>query len=373
MSGEEKLLSCYATQNCCRRLVTAAVGSVALLVPIACSSTSAPPPSNSTPGTSSSSAGSFKIRTFSAGPNESTPGAITRLGAGVYVAFRNGVGPKGQRSSSGAMSGIVQEYTLEGAPGASWTLRGHIDGLTADPDGHRLVATVTEDANSSVYTIVPGANPPIAHYTYSQNPLPHGGGTGSISLYRGHLLVSATNPTVADGPAVYRVTLNGTTADVSPVFADNADALVANKGQQEDQHTTLALKDPGSTQVVPKTSPRFAGDFVLAGQGDEEQVYFDESAQPSERLHVLELADSVADTVWVQQPSDTLWVSDADHNNIAAINGAFRPGEAITAVTPRGTTHYLGELNLDKGTIAQLPGLSAVVPAGGLLMVSPRG
>ncbi|KAA8970431.1 hypothetical protein [Mycobacterium sp.] len=73
----------------------------------------------------------------------------------------------------------------------------------------------------------------------------------------------------------------------------------------------------------------------------------------------------------MRQPAGTLWVSATEHNDIALITGAFRPGEAITVVTPRGKAHYLGELNLDKGTIAQLSGLSAVIPAGGLLMVSP--
>lgn len=295
------------------------------------------------------------------------------LGNKVYVAFQNGVGPKGQPSSAGVKDGIVQEYTVDGTPAASWPLTGRIQGLTADPDKHRLLATVNAEANSSLYTITPGANPPTAHYIYSQQPLPHGGGTGAVSFYRGQLLVSASAPTVKDGPAVYRVSLNGTAADVMPVFDDNADALVANKGEEMDQHTVLTLTDPGANGVVPKESPRFSGDFVLAGERDQQQIYFDESAQPSERLHVLNVADSVADTVWVQQPNDTLWASDASHNNIAAITGPFDPGEAIAAVTPQGKTPYLGQLDLGTGRIQQLPGLSAVVPAGGLLIIPPGG
>lgn len=101
--------------------------------------------------------------------------------------------------------------------------------------------------------------------------------------------------------------------------------------------------------------------------------YFDESAQPSERVHVLNLSESVADTVWVQQPNDTLKASDTEHNDVAAISGPFHPGQAITAVMSRDKRHYLGELNLKTGQIRQLQGLSGVVPAGGLLMVSHGG
>lgn len=344
------------------------MGSAILTVPIACSSTSAPP---TTP--SSSSGAAFTVQTFPAGPDQSQPDDITKLGSSVYVAFQNGVGPKGQPSTSGVTDGVVQEYTLDGARRASWTLRGHIDGLTADPDNHRLIATVNEDADSSLYTITPGANPPVMHYTYSEQPLPHGGGTDSIAFYRGRMLISASNPTVADGPAVYEVTLNGTTVEVSTVFADNAAALVANKGDQDGQHTTLELTDPDSSAVVPTVSPRFGGDFVLDSQGDQQQIYLDESAPPAERLQVLNLSESVDDTVWVRQTDDTLWVSDAEHNDVAAVTGPFQVGEAITTVTPHRNGHYLGELNLDTGDIQKLPGLSGVVPAGGLLVVSPAG
>lgn len=362
-------MSRYDPATCCRRAAAAAVGTAMLTVPVACSSTSAPP--GSTSPTSPATTQSFDVRKFPAGPNESMPDDITMLDNTVYVAFQNGVGPEGQPSGTGVRDAIVQAYTVEGTPGTSWTLAGHIDGLAADPDTHRLIATVTEDAKSSIYAITPGANPPIAHYTYSPQPLPHGGGLGSASFYRGQLLASASGATAPDAPAVYRVTLHDTTADVSPVFADDADALVANMGEEKDQHTTLALVDPGSTGVVPTTSPRFAGNFVLAGRRNQEQVYFDESAQPTERLHVLNLANAVADTVWVQRADEILWVSDADHNDIAAISGPFHTGQVITAVTPPGQPHYLGELDLDSGRIHQLPALSGVVPAGGLMMVAP--
>jgi hypothetical protein len=59
---------------------------------------------------------------------------------------------------------------------------GHCDGLTADPSIGQVIATVNEDANSSLFTIAVGSGR-VMHYAYNK-PLPHNGGTDAISVYR---------------------------------------------------------------------------------------------------------------------------------------------------------------------------------------------
>jgi hypothetical protein len=54
--------------------------------------------------------------------------------------------------------------------------RGKCDGLTANPATGLVVATVNEDAHSSLYTINPFTGQ-VVHYSYNK-PLPHFGGTG---------------------------------------------------------------------------------------------------------------------------------------------------------------------------------------------------
>ncbi len=165
------------------------------------------------------------------------PDDITRMGDKVFVGFQNGVGPQGQASPDGNVSSTVVEMSLSGDLIAQWDIVGKCDGLTANPHGGYVIATVNEDANSSLYTIEPRASSAsqLQHFAYSQ-ALAHNGGTDAISFFHGHILISASAPgttgtvTAATSPAVYEVVLDWSTkvAAVSPLFFDGSSAIVAN-------------------------------------------------------------------------------------------------------------------------------------------------
>ena len=126
----------------------------------------------------------------------SSPDDITLLGNDIFVGFQNGVGPQGQPSTSGNLDSTVVEMTLFGKEAAQWDVQGKTDGVTADPDTGFVIATVNEDANSSLYTITPiaaSAAGAVHHYSYNE-PLPHDGGTDAISVLNGHLIISASAP-----------------------------------------------------------------------------------------------------------------------------------------------------------------------------------
>ncbi len=124
----------------------------------------------------------------------SSPDDITVLGH-IFTAFQNGVGPQGQPSADGNTDSTVVEFTASGHLVRQWDLRGKCDGITADTAKHLLIATVNEDAHSSVYTITPGAarGHQVKHYRY-EIPLPHNGGTDAISIWDGRILLSASAP-----------------------------------------------------------------------------------------------------------------------------------------------------------------------------------
>ena len=86
-----------------------------------------------------------------------SPDDITVLGDHIFTAFQNGVGPQGQPSLDGNDDSTVVEFTPGGHVVHQWDLHGKCDGITADTQRGILIATIDEDANSSVYTIRPGA------------------------------------------------------------------------------------------------------------------------------------------------------------------------------------------------------------------------
>ena len=272
------------------------------------------------------------------------PDDITQLGGDLFTAFQNGVGPQGQPSTDGNTDSTVVEFTPAGQAVQQWDIQGKCDGLTAQPSARRLIATVNEDANSSVYTISPGApaGQQIAHFSYSK-PLPSKGGTDAISIYNGQVLVSASAPGTTGKPApqpgypaVYRVAFDATThtATIHAVFFDESKAVLANK-TSSGRTVRLGLTDPDSNEVVPAQSQRFSGDFMLTSQGDKEQIYLAPgSTSGSPRLQVLRLSQSVDDTAWAAGGPGALYATDNGADTVDTVTGHFTPGTVFEAVTP---------------------------------------
>ncbi len=327
--------------------------------------------------TGSAPAPHLSVRVFASGSATMfQPDDITWLDGTVYAVWQNGVGPTGLPSPTGATTSTVTGYSTSGHRMATWKVAGHADGLAADAAGHRLIVTVNEDGNSSLFAISPEApaGDQVRHYEYNLNPLAHGGGTDAVSIYRGVILISASNPAVANGPAVYRARLEARgVAVLQPVFYDNSIATFANGNSPSwGQRVALALTDPDSNEVVPAMSRRFAGDFMLDSQGDQQQIYVDGATGSTPRLSVLNLSQSVDDTAWATTVGGTLLVTDGVDNEIFAVTGGFDLGTAYVAVTPRNANHpsprpnYLGQLDLRTGHVMAVV---TTVQAKGLLFI----
>jgi hypothetical protein len=289
------------------------------------------------------------------------PDDITQYGSSLYTAFQDGVGPQGQAAADGNADSTVVEFTPGGSVVAQWDVRGKVDGLTANPATGEVIATVNEDAHSSLYDIQPGGQ--VTHFRYSK-ALPHNGGTDAISFHSGTMLVSASAPGTSGAaapnpkyPAVYSVTLNQTTkvATVKPYFWDESGARVANQ-QHLGSHVKLALTDPDSSEIVPAAAPRFRNDFMLTSQGDQEQIY----SSVSDSLWVLKLSQAVDDTAWATAWNGALYVTDNGAGTVSAVDSReFWPGTAFTAVTPCDANNapascganWLGLLNMATGQI----------------------
>src|SRR5690348_12572405 len=217
------------------------------------------------------------------------PDDIVALGGHIYVGFQNGVGSQGEPSASSNLDSTLVEFTPAGSVLKQWDVTGKIDGMGADPATGRVFASVNEDSKSSLYVVSGGA---VTHYTYTQSPLPHKGGTDAVSVYNGKILISASAPGTSgkapkNAAAVYVVTLNtgAKTAAVAPFFAINAKATGVN-GPNASKTVTLALTDPDSNMVVPSGSPEFSGDFMLNSQGDKQLIFSGSSGQNLQVLNI---------------------------------------------------------------------------------------
>jgi hypothetical protein len=302
------------------------------------------------------------------------------LGGHLYVGFQNGVGSQGEVAPSGSLDSTLVEFTPAGAVVKQWDVRGKIDGMGADPATGQVFATVNEDSKSSLYVVSGGT---VTHYTYTPSPLPQLGGTDAVAVYKGKILISASAPGTggkapASAPAVFVVTLNAgaKTAAAAPFFADNATATGVNA---DGKKVTLALTDPDSNEVVPSSSPEFAGDFMLNSQGDLELIFSGASGQ---NLQVLKISKPVDDSAWATSASGTLYTTDSGADTVDAITGSFTPGTVYTAVAPCNANsapsvcpsppafpvNSLGTINLKTGAVGTVA-INGVVTPKGLIFV----
>jgi hypothetical protein len=313
------------------------------------------------------------------------PDGITEHGGDLFTAFQNGVGPEGQASSSGNLNSTIVEFKPGGTVVAQWDIRGNCAGLTANPATGEIIATVNEDANSSLYGIEPGTG--VTHYAYSK-ALPHKGGTGAVSFYKGSMLVSASAPGTTGAaapkpgyPAVYSVTLNRTTkvATVKAYFYDESMAKVANNPNGLGTNVKLALTDPAANEAVPSSSPRWGGDFLLTSQGDKEQVY---SSAPGS-LWVLRLTQAVDDTTFPTSTRGALYATDRASDTVDSVNSkVFWQASAFVVVTPCAAAeassfcsapNYLGQLNPVNGQITTVSLTGAKLAPQGMTFLSTGG
>jgi hypothetical protein len=262
------------------------------------------------------------------------PDDIAAVGGHIYVGFQNNVGSQGEPAGSGNLDSTLVELTPTGSIVKQWDVKGKIDGMGADPATGRVFATVNEDSKSSLYVVSGGT---VTHYTYTQSPLPHMGGTDAVSVYNGKILITASAPGTSgtapkNAAAVYVVTLNATakTAAVAPFFAINSTATAVN-GTNAGKTVTLALTDPDSNMVMPSGSPKFAGDFMLNSQGDKQLIFSGPSGQ---NLQVVNINNAVDDSAVATSASGTLYMTDSSADSVVAMTGPFKPGTMYTAIAP---------------------------------------
>jgi len=247
----------------------------------------------------------------------------------------------------GSVSGItnqVVQYDLNGNAQKTFTVPGHVDGLMARSDTNTLWAMANEDGNPEL-TIIDLTSGSQKTYQATVNPTVHGGGYDDMQLLNGVVYVSASAPaTTGVAPTVVSLTLNpnGTTFDVAPVLAGNAQAidLTPSVGGAANptfnQPVTLALTDPDSEAIDP------SGRLVLDSQADGKLVFITNPG-PSQSVSVLTLtlySDKdgpiypVDDTRFVPAPGPTgktVMLFTDSSNTTYRVDAPFKQGDSYSA------------------------------------------
>jgi len=227
-------------------------------------------------------------------------------------------------SNGGGGTSTLVEFTPAGAVVNTWSLKDKIDGLGADPLKNYVIVTLDEDANSHLATISPSAPAAqqVTNYTYSPDPrgastptaLRTGGGTDQVSVdSSGHIFITASHAGTPTGTAVFKVVLTPPsssgatgTATLSPTFLDNATAANGNTGSGT---AKLALGDVDSGAIVPQSSPRFGGSYVITDQTALAMVFSSDIFKGT-GVTVLKTPFGLDDLLWTTSSSGTLYVVD---------------------------------------------------------------
>ena len=301
----------------------------------------------------------YKVSVFIRGTAKRfNPDPIVAQGNFFYVAFQNATNPDGTGGDS-----TIAQYTRNGTMVKSIHLPGRCDGMRWNPVTNVMWLTVTEDANSALWTWNP-SNDAITPYSFSSAK--HGGGYDDLAFTNGLAFIAASNPTLSPhgvnhGPALVSVVLKGKTAEVKAVLKGDAQATDIPTGNT----VQLNLTDPDSLSITP------SGDVLLVSQADSEIVFIHNAGQGSQTVSRLLVGTQVDDTVYATQSNGRLYVADSKANAIYVVRGPLQSGSIYTeAPSDAGVAGFIGTVDASTGIIT--PVITGFQSPTGLIFV-PNG
>src|SRR6202047_2292286 len=298
-------------------------------------------PVNTAQVPNTATASGYSLSVFATAPSsKAKPDSIVQYNNTVFIGYQMS-GDVKDGTVPGLTNTVVQ-YDLNGNLLKQFTVPGHVDGLMARGDTNELWAMANEDGNPEL-TIINLATGTQTTYQPTNPPL-HGGGYDDMQLLNGVIYVSASNPnTPGVAPTVVSLTLNpnGTTFDVAPVLAGNAQALDITPSVGGSPNPTfntsvpIVLTDPDSLAVDP------SGNLVLDSQADGKLVFI-KNPGPSQSVSVLSLTlyndkdgptTPVDDTRFVPAagPTATFMLFTDASNTTYRVDAAFTPADAYSA------------------------------------------
>jgi hypothetical protein len=308
----------------------------------------------------------------------------------LFVGCSNGVlsngrgGPPNRKADTSTML----EYTTAGKYVKRWSVANQIAGMAGEPLHRRILMPLDSAANSQLVFVDPNIVGSFAEIQYAYSPSPQsasaakslhtGGGTQSVVVdSKDDIFVTASHPTRRGATASFKVVLtppNGPppakgTAALSPTFSDDATAANGNTGKGR---VKLALRQIDANAIVPTSSRRYGGDYVVDDQATR-QLVFSSKVTAGQGLTVLKTTLGLRDIRWATSKGGTFYLirlgtqKPLAKASLYKVTGPFVKGAAY-ATTSHGE---LVRVNLSNGKLTPIVrGLGTGV---GLVYVNPDG
>ncbi len=305
----------------------------------------------------------------------------------LFVGCSNGVlsNGRGGPPNRKADTSTLVEYTTAGKYVKQWSVANQIAGMAAEPLHRRILMPLDSSSNTELVFLdpnIPGSFAEI-QYAYSPNPqsasaaksLHTGGGTQSVVVdSKDDIFVTASHPTRLAATASFKVALTPPasappakgTAALSSTFRDDATAANGNTGKGR---VKLALREIDANAIVPKSSRRYGGDYVVDDEATR-QLVFSSKVTAGKGLTVLKTALGLRDIRWATSKGGTFYLvrrgtqKPLAKSSLYKVTGPFVTGDAY-ATTSNGE---LVRVNLSNGKLT--PILSGIGTGVGLLYVN---
>jgi len=303
----------------------------------------------------------------------------------LFVGCANGVlsngrgGPPNRKADTSTMV----EYTTAGKYVKQWSVANQIAGMAGEPLHRRVLISLDSAANSALVFIDPNIGE--VQYAYSPDPqsasaaksLHTGGGTQSIVVdSHDDIFVTASHPTRLGATASFKVVLSPPSgpsgegaATLSPTFSDDATAANGNTGKGK---VKLALHQIDANAIVPSSSRRYGGDYVVDDEATH-QLVFSSKVTAGKGLTVLKTTLGLRDIRWATSKGGTFYLARRGtqtplaKSSLYTVTGPFVKGDAY-ATTSDGE---LVRVNLSTGKLT--PVVRGLGTSVGLVYVNPDG
>ena len=279
------------------------------------------------------------------------PDSVVYAGGKVWIGWQNITAKDGADNKSST----IGEYTTSGALVKSWSLGGptagtgcHTDGMRMNPTTNVMWVMCNEDGSPQLWTIDPNSSTPT-QITLPKTP--HGGGFDDIQFLNGLAFIDASNPTLnAAGvnvfPALYKITISGTTASLTSVLKGNATGTTLNPPIKS---ITMPLTDPDSMMIDPQ------GDLVLDSQGDMQLLFIHNPGTASQTVKVLPVGTPVDDTVWPTASNGCMIIADNASGVFSVCTNLWVTSTPLTAAPNDSTiVSFVGTVALGSGLITPI-------------------